>query len=80
MNSACPSAPAVSAHRRSFTVIESDWPLEEPDWYADIDGHGKWDDDEAADPLDDCFLPDDFDEALPEPGDFWLDDPHDDEW
>ncbi|MCA9235809.1 MAG: hypothetical protein KDA44_10080 [Planctomycetales bacterium] len=69
------------------TLIESDWPVEEPG-YDDLphagepaDGDDDEFDSELFDPLDDClFAADDCEEAFPEPGDFWTDDLDDEPW
>lgn len=68
-------APATPWGVACHAVIESDWPREEPRRDHDADPYEDGPtDDELSDPADDCFLPDDFDEAYPEPGDFWLED------
>jgi hypothetical protein len=76
MSQACFARPPRSACRCRYclppSVIPSDWPDEEPDSCED------WQDDDRT-PLEcdgdalDAFLPDEQDDPLPEPGDFWDD-------
>ena len=75
MSTLCVRTPRRSPALRALAAtIEADWPSEEPDEFDDLE---LGEDPAAAGALwrDDPWSADDeYDEAYPEPGDFWFDD------